>query len=94
MQVIGMTLEPTSTVFSRYNFTTNKSGGIVAYCFADVEGYSKFGTFTGNGSTDGTYIYTGFRPQFILAKSSGSGSWHLVDSEELDVNPVGYFKCR
>jgi len=54
----------------------------VAYCFAQVAGYSAFGSYTGNGSTDGTFIYTGFRPKFILIKRSDSGaeSWYLYDT--------------
>jgi hypothetical protein len=40
----------------------------VAYCFAEVEGYSKFGSYTGNNSTDGPFVYCGFRPAFIIAK--------------------------
>ena len=84
---------PTSSVFSLgYNFTTNKSGeSYIAYCFKSVEGYSKYGNFTGNGSTDGAYVYLGFRPQLIIAKcSSHSGSWHMVDATR-DYNPIGYY---
>jgi hypothetical protein len=54
----------------------------VAYCFAEVEGYSKIGSYTGNGSTDGTFVYTGFRPAFILWKRTdvGGNSWRIKDS--------------
>lgn len=88
-------VEQTNTVFSLgYNFTTNKNGNnYVAYCFNSIEGYSKFGSFTGNASTNGTFVYTGFRPQFILAKSLATGNWHLVD-EELDSNAVGYLNAN
>jgi hypothetical protein len=54
----------------------------VAYVFAQIAGYSAFGSYTGNGSTDGPFIYTGFRPAFVMIKiSSGStGSWWIWDS--------------
>ena len=53
----------------------------VAYCFAAVSGYSAFGSYTGNGSTDGPFIYTGFRPRFVLLKkTSATGSWGIYDS--------------
>jgi hypothetical protein len=69
------------------------------YCFAEIEGFSKIGTFTGNVSTDGTYVHTGFRPQMIIAKSQGSGNWHTVSpvfdheptNENVPLNPLGYF---
>ena len=72
----------------------NGSGDkMIAYCHVGVEGYSKFGTFTGNGSTDGTFVYLGFRPQLIIAKCiSHSSAWHMADTN-LDVNPVGYLNA-
>jgi hypothetical protein len=73
---------PTSTVFG---ITSN--GGVVentnciAYCFAEVAGYSAFGSYTGNGSADGPFVYTGFRPRYILTKvSSTTGSWLIHDT--------------
>ena len=88
---------PTSSVFSLggsgYS-SNNSSENYVAYCFAEVEGYSKFGSFIGNGSTDGTFVYTGFRPQFVIAKcTSHTSAWHLVDAD-IDVNPVGYLNAN
>jgi len=55
---------PTSTVFTvnTASATNNSGSDIIAYCFAEVEGYSKFGSYTGNGSTDGPFVYCGFRP--------------------------------
>jgi hypothetical protein len=41
---------------------------MIAYCFAEKQGYSKFGSYTGNGSTDGTFVYTGFKPAFVMTK--------------------------
>ncbi len=69
------------------------------YCFAEIDGFSKIGTFDGNASTDGTFVYTGFRPQMIIAKSQGSGNWHTVSpvfdheptNENVPINPLGYF---
>jgi hypothetical protein len=57
----------------------------IAYCFAEIEGYSKFGSYTGNGSTDGTFVYTGFRPAFVLTKRTDTNgySWGMVDSKRV-----------
>ena len=61
---------------------TNISGdNYIAYCFAEKKGFSKFGSYTGNGNADGTFVYTGFRPAWVLIKpSSAVGSWYLFDS--------------
>jgi hypothetical protein len=74
---------PTSSVFSIGTDTAvNGNGnGIIFYCFAEVEGYSKFGSYTGNGSTDGPMIWTGFEPAVILLKSSSvTGGWEILDN--------------
>ena len=84
---------PTSSVFTIGN--TNNDGTnedndtYVAYCFAEVEGYSKFGSYVGNGNNDGTFIYTGFRPAWVLIKKSGSGTaahWRLTDTTRSTFN--------
>jgi hypothetical protein len=75
---------PTSSVFSvgtAVPITNNASQGYVAYCFAPVAGYSAFGSYTGNGSSDGTFVYTGFRPRFIMWKRTDStASWNILDT--------------
>jgi hypothetical protein len=74
---------PTSTTFSLgtdggVNGSTNT---YVAYCFAQVSGYSAFGSYFGNGSTDGTFVFTGFNPKFLIIKNStATGEWHTWDS--------------
>ena len=80
---------PTSSVFSVG--ANSGTGGLtdpyVAYCWAPVAGYSAFGSYTGNGSADGPFIYTGFRPRYILIKSSGSAQgWVLQDSSRQPYN--------
>jgi hypothetical protein len=75
---------PTSTVFSvgSNNGTNQSSTAMVAYCFHSVDGYSKVGSYTGNGSPDGTFVYTGFDVMWLLIKkSSGAGDWVMLDSE-------------
>jgi hypothetical protein len=84
---------PTSSVFSIGNgveVNTNTEA-YIAYVFAEVEGYSKFGSYTGNGSTDGPFVYCGFRPAYILLKNttSGSGSWCIYDDKTGAYNVVG-----
>ena len=70
---------PSSTVFPPSNASNGTT--MVAYCFAEVEGFSKFGKFTGNGSADGTFVYTGFRPAFVLTKSATEArNWVIIDT--------------
>jgi hypothetical protein len=74
---------PTSSVFSvgTDTVTNASSATFIAYCFADVKGYSKFGSYTGDGSSDGPFIYTGFKPAFVMAKASSTTSnWTIYDN--------------
>jgi hypothetical protein len=74
---------PSSTVITLGNDSAINvnSGATIAYCWAAVDGYSKFGSFTGNGSTDGPFVYCGFRPAFILTKNTTAGrNWLIWDS--------------
>jgi hypothetical protein len=76
--------EPTSSVFTvGTNNGTNGSGNsMIAYCFADVKGYSKFGSYTGNGSADGTFVYTGFKPAWLMIKRTDSAdAWFMFDNK-------------
>jgi hypothetical protein len=80
---------PTASVFSPGGTTFgNKTGDdIIAYCFHSVDGYSKCGSYTGNGSTDGTFVYTGFRPAMIIAKRSTSvEDWQIIDTTRASYN--------
>ena len=83
---------PTSSVFSIGTTDgLNKASAVhVAYCFAEVEGYSSFGGYTGNGSTDGAFVYTGFSPSFIMYKvTSTTDSWEMYDTQRRTINPYG-----
>jgi hypothetical protein len=61
---------------------STSSATYIAYCFADVKGFSKFGSYTGNGSADGTFVYTGFKPAFVMVKaSSATGYWVIKDNK-------------
>lgn len=82
---------PTSTLITLGNDAdVNESGQtFIAYCFAEVKGFSKFGSYTGNGSSDGTFVYTGFKPAFVLFKaSSATYNWHIFDSKRNTYNVV------
>jgi len=77
-------VEPTSSVFTvGTNAGTNGSSvTFIAYCFAKKQGYSKFGSYIGNGQADGTFIYTGFKPAWIMRKkSSGAENWTIHDNK-------------
>ena len=87
------TSAPTSTVFGGAG--TDTSNGyvagekIVAYCFAPIPGFSAFGSYTGNGSTTGPFIYTGFQPKYLLVKRTDSASdWYIWDSVRNTFNTV------
>jgi len=71
----------TSSVVAFSGVQTGLSTGFVAYCFAPIAGYSAFGSYTGNGSTDGTFVYTGFRPKFVMFKrTDSSNDWVFLDT--------------
>jgi hypothetical protein len=74
--------EPTSGVFSIDNVELGANGAtMIAYCFAPISGFSAFGSYTGNGSADGPFVYLGFRPRYILAKRTDStGNWLIYDT--------------
>ena len=82
---------PTSTVLSIGTYGgVNASSPFIAYCFADIEGYSKFANFTGNGNADGTFVYTGFRPAWVLIKNTDrSADWRLHDIARQPTNDSG-----
>jgi len=66
---------------------TNKTGDMVAYCFAEKQGYSKFGSWTGNGNANGAFVYTGFKPAFVLVKSAGGiTEWFITDNKRPGYN--------
>ena len=73
---------PTSTVVTLGNGTMMAlNTTMVMYCFAAVAGYSAFGKYTGNGSTDGPFVFTGFRPRFVLFKRTDvANDWAIIDT--------------
>ena len=89
---------PTSSVFSvgtNTNVNQNTSS-MIAYCWAEKQGFSKFGSYVGNGNADGTFVYTGFRPAFIIfKKSSGGGDdWSMYDYKRTGYNSAGNEELR
>ena len=84
---------PSSTTFrvGGANTKTNSGSGdtFVSYCFTPIQGYSKFGSYTGNGNADGAFVYTGFRPAWIMGKrTSGGHGWFLFDDVRDTFNPT------
>ena len=69
---------PTSSVFS-ISSAAEVSNNSIAYCFANVQGYSKFGGYIGNGSAEGPMLYTGFRPALVMVKKNGTSEWFITD---------------
>ena len=78
------------TAISSSNFTVNTRGDVnassekyIAYCFADVKGYSKIGSYTGNGNADGTFVYTGFKPAWVMVKrTDAAADWFIRDNKQ------------
>ncbi|NDG32989.1 hypothetical protein EB118_23340 [bacterium] len=82
---------PTSTVFSlgTGGSESNGTGNFVAYCFSAVSGYSAFGSYTGNGSTDGPFVFVNFRPRFLMLKrTDAADNWYLYDTARDTFNVV------
>ena len=81
---------PTADVFSVKNSaSTNNAGeGHIAYCFSEIEGYSKFGRYAGTGGSDNSFVYLGFRPAwFLLKRVNSTGDWVLYDNKRNPFNP-------
>ncbi len=69
------------------NAVNGNNSTYVAYCFAEKQGYSKFGSYVGNGNANGSFIYTGFKPAFVIVKkSSGTGNWLVYDNKRSAYN--------
>ena len=82
---------PTADVFSvgTHDSVNADDSTYVAYCFHSVDGYSKFGSYEGNGNADGTFIYTGFRPSLVITKPiDATGNWNINDSARSPDNVV------
>jgi len=87
---------PTSSVYSvggssGYTPANTNNTEYIAYVFAEKQGYSKFGKYVGNGSNNGTFVYTGFKPAFVMVKkSNNTGSWVINDSKRIGYNSNNY----
>ena len=90
--------EPTSSVFTidTAGDINGSSDTYIAYCFAEKKGYSKFGSYEGNGNNDGTFVYTGFKPAWVMTKSIDSTSnWEIKDNKRSTFNTVDdYIKAN
>jgi len=84
---------PSSSVFTvGDNESVNDNGNMIAYCFAEKTGYSKFGSYTGNENVNGPFVYTGFKPAFvIIKKKDGVTDWLLHDNKRIGYNANNYY---
>ena len=84
--------EPTSSVFTLSTTDNLNASGdnFIAFCFTSIKGFSKFGEYTGNGNTDGTFVYTGFKPGLVIAKNidDASTAWYIRDIKRSTYNPA------
>ena len=82
----------TSTTITPTNGAPTNSGNMIAYCFAEKQGYSKFGSYVGNGNDNGPFVYTGFKPAFVMVKNANATkNWYMWDNKR---NPVSYTHLR
>jgi len=84
--------EPTSSLitFGTHSRTNTNGANYVGYIFAEKTGYSKFGSYTGNGNADGTFVYTGFKPAFVMIKETNTNGtdWRMMDNKRSTFNLV------
>jgi len=89
----GTLTAPTSSVFTvNYSGEWGNSGqNYIAYCFAEKQGYSKFGSYIGNGNNDGTFVYLGFKPAFLIIKNTAiSDNWSMFNNKALGYNTYNH----
>jgi len=74
----------------------NNAGPYIAYAWTGIEGFSKFGSYIGNDNADGPFVYTGFKPAFVMVKNTGSGHiWSIFDNKRDTINPTaGYIRAE
>mgnify|MGYP006270640773 CR=1 FL=1 len=87
----GTSYGPNSSTLSvrQAGFNTAANQKLIFYCWAEIEGFSKFGSYVGNSSTDGVFVYTGFRPALVIIKRTDTtDSWAIFDSSRDSANPV------
>jgi hypothetical protein len=90
-QIVWNNTSPTSSVFSSGASWYTNADSMVSYCWTPIAGYSAFGSYTGNGSTDGVFVYCGFLPRFILIKRTDTtASWRIFDTARDPTNVEGY----
>jgi len=81
-----------TTTFALQNSNLDNGDGdsMLAYCFAEIQGYSKFGKYTGNGNNDGTFVYTGFKPAWLMVKKTAGNAraWVIHDNKQDTFNPT------
>ena len=82
--------EPTDTVLT-HAFGLVNQGDCMLFAWAEIEGYSRFGSYLGNQDDDGPFVYCGFRPAYVMIKivTGEARDWHIYDSARNPVNPVG-----
>ena len=82
---------PTSSVITLSGYNDNNKSGdrFIAYCWAEIEGFSKFGSYVGNGNADGPFVYCGFKPAWVMIKSSTlATNWYIFDNSRKSTNPI------
>ena len=77
---------PTSALINYGSYLPANGSTYVSYAWAEIAGFSKFGSYTGNSSADGPFVYTGFRPKYVLLKSTGVENWFVFDSSRNTYN--------
>ena len=86
---VAFTSAPTSTIFTGGTGVGGATDYYINYCFASKQGYSKFGSYIGNGNANGPFVYTGFKPAFLMIKQTNNPrNWAILDSSRNNSNPI------
>jgi len=88
-RIWGQQAFTSSVISTRSNYTVSNSSNVLAYCWHDVAGFQKFGSYTGNGSATGPTVTTGFAPSWLMLKSRDTTgtNWRIIDSTRDTSNP-------
>ena len=86
IKTVGSATYSTHASNSDANGVNGDDDDMIAYCFAEKQGYSKIGSYTGNGNADGSFVYTGFKPAWIIFKRLATNDWFIVDNKIHDFN--------
>ena len=88
-RITGATATTFRTTGTASPYSNSSGTRFITYCWAEIEGFSKFGSYVGNGSADGPFVYCGFKPAWVMIKPDGANGWVIMDNARKSINPNG-----